>query len=115
MGAMSWPRCKMESLNLRQMYFRMAWLACFLAVSLAPGTLCCLGGTGAPPESLPPARHRRIIKVRSYNIHGLPSPFVPDFGQFEEIGRIRTERRARADEPDLVLLHESFSDATVAL
>jgi endonuclease/exonuclease/phosphatase family metal-dependent hydrolase len=105
----------MKSMNLRQTYSRRAWLACLLAVSVSPWTFRCPGGTGAPPESSPSVRRTHIIKVLSYNIHGLPSPFVRDFGQFTEIGRILAERRTRADQPDFVLLQESFSDATAAL
>jgi endonuclease/exonuclease/phosphatase family metal-dependent hydrolase len=88
---------------------------CLLAVSLSSGNLCCLGVTDAPPESPPSVRRTRIIKVLSYNIHGLPSPLVWDFGQFKEIGRMIAERRAHGEQPDFVFLQESFSEATAAL
>jgi endonuclease/exonuclease/phosphatase family metal-dependent hydrolase len=102
-------------MDLSKKDFRKAWLACLLVVSLSSGILCCFGIADAPPESPPSARRTRIIKVLSYNIHGLPSPFVLDFGQFREIGRMLAERRAHGDQPDFVLLQESFSDATAAL
>jgi len=74
-------------------------------VSLLISTL--LGNAAAADRAIDPSE--RVLKVLSYNIHGLPSPLGSDFGQYSRIGEILAKRRAEGNAPDIVVLQEGFT------
>jgi endonuclease/exonuclease/phosphatase family metal-dependent hydrolase len=57
------------------------------------------------------------IRILNYNMKGLPGILEPDWDQdrFKDIGDILAARRKAGNEPDMVLLQESFSDRTLDL
>ena len=52
------------------------------------------------------------IRILSYNVHGLPDPFVADHGQYETIGNILAKRRAEGTAPHVVVIQEGFRKVT---
>jgi len=56
-----------------------------------------------------------LLKVLSYNIHGLPEPLVGDFGQYDRIGEILSKKRSEGIAPEIVVLQEGFTDNVTKL
>ena len=55
----------------------------------------------------------QVLRVLSYNINGLPKALTKGKGPlFERIAELLRERRARGDQPHLVLLQEAFDKRT---
>lgn len=63
------------------------------------------------PLAGPRFTHTRIIKVLSYNIKAHPAAFLEGFEgtRYGVIGRTLARRRERGEQPDVVLLQESFT------
>ena len=75
-----------------------ALLALFLAARLE---------AAVPAVAAPTALHSTELVVLSYNVNSLP--LLSHADRLRQIGRLLAERRARGDEPQLVLLQEAFS------
>ena len=62
----------------------------------------------APPTDF---THARVLKVLSYNIKGNPAAFLEGFKgkRYAEIGKSLARLRERGEQPDVVLLQESFT------
>ena len=87
-----------------------AWLgavAASLCLAAAAQVAASMQEDAAPAPPQP--AHSRELVVLSFNVKSLP--LHGDAERQRRIGRILAERRARGDEPDVVVLQEAFSSA----
>jgi endonuclease/exonuclease/phosphatase family metal-dependent hydrolase len=72
-----------------------------------------IAATAATASAAPAAQHTRELVVLSYNVKSLPMLGGAD--RQRQIGRLLARRRARGEEPQVVLLQEAFSEDAEAI